>query len=176
MKIRLSLLVAFFITAFSTQSFAAQKVKNCGGQSHGEVKKVLKFLHNNLEGIMNNINDLKPGEKRRLRRKVKNVNIKCMDHRPVCKNHPSRGGVERHLFNSAVVICYNRIRSFFGNNAFCKLTDVVLHEIGHASSVKKDRGHNNGPNNDRVYRLGLAAEDKCDAKGKDRSIKKNTTN
>ncbi|MBG07804.1 MAG: hypothetical protein CME68_03540 [Halobacteriovoraceae bacterium] len=171
----LYLATALFITLFTTQSFAAQKIKNCGGKSKSEVQKSLNFLHNHIEGIMNNINDLTNGEKRRLRRKVKNVNIKCMDHKPVCKNHSDRGGVERHIFNSAVVICYNRIRNKFGNNAFCKLTDVILHEIGHSASVKKNRGHNNGPNNDRVYRLGLAAEDKCDAKGKDRSIKKNTT-
>lgn len=161
---------------FSTgQAFGAQKIKNCGGKSKAEVRKTLKFLHKNIGKIMNNVSGLKDGEKRRLRRKVVNVNIKCMDHKPVCKNHPTRGGVERHLFNSAVVICYNRIRNTFGNNAYCKLADVVLHEIGHSASVHKDRGHNNGPNNDRVYRLGYAAEDRCDQLGLDRSIKKNTT-
>ena len=175
MKAPLYLVTALLLTLFGSQSFAAQKIKHCGGKSKSEVQKALNFLNNNIEGIMRNVNDLKDGEKRRLRRKVKNVNIKCMDHKPVCKNHSDRGGVERHIFNSAVVICYNRIRNTFGSNAFCKLVDVVFHEIGHAASVKKERGHNNGPNNDRVYRLGLAAEDKCDAKGKDRSIKKNTT-
>ena len=161
---------------FSVSSFGAQKIKHCGGKSHGEVKKSLGFLHKKIEKIMNDVPDLTNGEKRRLRRKVKNVNIKCMDHKPVCKNHPDRGGVERHLFNTAVVICYNRIRSEFGNNAYCKLADVILHEIGHSASVDKDRGHNNGPNNDRVYRLGFAAESKCESLGLDRSIKKNTNN
>ncbi|MEE2742934.1 MAG: hypothetical protein VYD54_03435, partial [Bdellovibrionota bacterium] len=67
----LYLITALLLTLFTTQSFAAQKIKNCGGKSKSEVQKSLNFLHNNIEKIMNNINDLTNGEKRRLRRKVK---------------------------------------------------------------------------------------------------------
>lgn len=155
---------------------AAQKIKHCGPAARAQMQSVLSFLQSNIETIMGDVNDLKTGEKRKLRRKVRNVNIKCMDHRRVCRRKASRGGIDRHLFNRAVVICYNNISTVAQSTAYCKLADVVLHEIAHSAGVKKQWGHNGGPNGDRVYRTGYAAEDLCIQQGLNGSIPLNTNN
>lgn len=163
-----------FLLLITFNANAAQKVKNCGNSAQSEVIRAMNFVHNNLETIMNDTSGMTSKEKKKLRKKVLNVNVKCMDHKPVCKNHNDRGGVSRHIFKSAVVICYNRIRSFMGNNAFCALADTIIHEFGHTAKVSKASNHNDGPNNDKVYRLGDAAEDLCNSMGLDRRISRNT--
>jgi hypothetical protein len=172
-KMKKAVLVSFMLLiAFNAE--AAQKIKNCGSAAKSEVSEAIDFIQDNLETIMNNTSGMTSKEKKKLRKKAKNVNVKCMDHKPVCKNHSDRGGVSRHIFKSAVVVCYNRIRSFFGSNAFCGLVDTITHEFGHTAGVKKGSRHNDGPNNDRVYRLGDAAEDLCNTMGLDGSIARNT--
>ncbi|MBK23213.1 MAG: hypothetical protein CME70_04330 [Halobacteriovorax sp.] len=163
-----------FLLALTFNVHAKQRIKHCGSSAKSEVREALNFVKNNLETIMSDTSGMTSKEKKKLRKKAKNVNIKCMDHKPVCKNHSDRGGVSRHMFNSAVVICYNRIRSVMGNNAFCALADTIIHEFGHTANVKKARNHNDGPNNDKVYRLGDAAEDLCNSMGLDGSIPRNS--
>lgn len=163
-----------FLLALTFNVHAKQRIKHCGSSAKSEVREALNFVKNNLETIMDDTSGMTSKEKKKLRKKAKNVNIKCMDHKPVCKNHSDRGGVSRHMFNSAVVICYNRIRSVMGNNAFCALADTIIHEFGHTAKVKKGRNHNDGPNNDKVYRLGDAAENLCNSMGLDGSIARNS--
>lgn len=171
--------IFFFISAvtaftLSTQAFAGQKVKRCSPAAEQKVQDSIDFLNLRIESIMNRVGDLTDAEKRRLRRKVDSVNVKCMDDRPVCENHDTRGGVSRHLFDSAVVICYNRIRDVGGAQASCLLSEVIFHEFAHTANVDKDSGHNNGPNDDRVYRVGYAAGHECSARGLASSIPANT--
>ncbi|TDJ06433.1 MAG: hypothetical protein E2O68_05010 [Deltaproteobacteria bacterium] len=161
---------------FSTSAFSARNIKHCGSNAESTMKDALRFLDNNINTIINNTGDLKNGEKKRLKNKLANINFKCMDHKQVCKKKATRGGKSRHLFNAAVVICYNNIRTLLQDDAFCTLADVLIHEAGHAAGVKKDWGHNNGPNNDKVYRLGYAAADLCRTKSLDRAIRLNTNN
>ncbi|MFT6069985.1 MAG: Zn-dependent M32 family carboxypeptidase [Bacteriovoracaceae bacterium] len=159
---------------FAFNANAGQKIKHCGSNAKQEMAQALDFVQDNLETIMGDTSRITSKEKKKLRKKVKNVNLKCMDHKPVCRNHNDRAGVSRHLFNSAVVVCYNRIRDFYGNNAFCALVDTIIHEFGHTAGVYKAKDHNDGPNNDRVYRLGDAAESLCNSRGLDSSIPRNT--
>ena len=163
-----------FVLSFSTQAANVRKILHCGNAAERTVEQALNFLDNNINTIINRTGDLKDGEKKRLRNKLEKLNFKCMDHKRVCKVKPDRGGQDRHLFNQAVVICYNNIRTILQDDAFCSLADVLLHEAGHSAGVKKDWGHNNGPNNDRVYRLGFSAADLCRERGLDRSIPRNT--
>lgn len=163
-----------FLLSVTVNANAAQKIKHCGNAATSEVQQALNFVKNNLETIMDDTSGMTSKEKKKLRKKASSVNIKCMDHKAVCKNHSDRGGVSRHIFNSAVVICYNRIRSVMSNNAFCALADTIIHEFGHTAKVDKARNHNDGPNNDKVYRLGDAAEDLCNSMGLDGSIPRNT--
>jgi len=172
MKKLLFILTALTLTIASAH--ADRKIKNCGSDAKKTMKKALSFLDNNVNTIINRTGDLKSGEKKKLKRKLKNINFKCMDHKQVCKKKADRGGKSRHIFRSAVVICYNNVRKLLQDDAFCTLADVLIHETGHAAGVKKDNGHNNGPNNDRVYRLGYAASDLCVEKGLDGSIPLNT--
>lgn len=153
---------------------AAQRIKNCGTAATQEMRQAVSFVRSNISTIMANTTRLTKKEKRKLRKKVRKVNLKCMDHKNVCKNSGNTIGVSRHLFNSAVVICYNKIRDFYGNNAFCALVDTIAHEFAHTAGVYKARGHNNGHNNDRVYRLGDAAESLCADMGYDSRIPRNT--
>lgn len=163
--------VSFFL---SSQAFAAQKVKNCSSSAESEVESTLRFLQNNLGTIMRDVGDLTDREKEKLRDKIDRVDIKCMDHKPVCQNHDERGGISRHIFQAAVVICYNRIRDVGGASASCLLADTVFHEIAHTANVDHERGHNDGPNNDKVYRTGRAASNLCFEMGRDDSIPRNT--
>lgn len=173
MKVSTLALVSVLLS-FSVNAFAAQKIKHCGSAAEEEVELSLNFLKDNLNSIMADVGDLTNNEKDKLRRKIDRVDIKCMDHRPVCENHDSRGGVSRHIFESAVVICYNRIRSYGSTQASCLLSDVILHEIAHTADVDHASGHNNGPNNDRVYRTGEAARSRCLELGLASSIPRNT--
>ncbi|TNF28591.1 MAG: hypothetical protein EP319_08720 [Deltaproteobacteria bacterium] len=169
-----AMLVMFLMMTVFGNAKAAQKIKHCGSAAENQVEEALTFVQNNLNTIMNNVGDMTTKEKDKLRKKAFNVNIKCMDHKPVCEKHSTRAGVSRHIFNSAVVVCYNRIRSFYGNNAFCALADTIIHEFGHTANVDKDSDHNDGPNNDKVYRLGDAAESLCNSRGLDGPISRNT--
>lgn len=173
MKSQFALSVVFSLIV-STNAFAGQKVKHCSPSSKAEVEDSLDFLKNNLNTIMVDVGDLTQNEKDKLRRKIDSVDIKCMDHKPVCQNHEDRGGVSRHIFESAVVICYNRIRDVGGSAASCTLADVLLHEIAHTADVHHANNHNDGPNSDRVYRTGLAASDRCFELGRASSIPRNT--
>ena len=143
--------------------------------SFATVEDALDFVQTKIESIMNGVSDLTARDKRRLRLKIHTTNLKCMDHKRVCRDS-NRGGIDRHLFNSAVVVCYNNIRDALGGQAFCKLADIVLHEIAHSAGVNKTWGHNNGPNGDRVYRTGESAYSRCVALGQQSSIPFNTNN
>lgn len=170
-----TLLLTFAILTLSISSAnASRKIKHCGSNAKATIKRALSFLDSNVNTIINRTSHLKKGEKRKLKRKLRNINFKCMDHKRVCKKKATRGGRSRHIFNSAVVICYNNVRKLLEDDAFCTLADVLIHETGHTAGVKKNRGHNNGPNNDRVYRLGFAAKDLCVEQGLDGSIPLNT--
>jgi hypothetical protein len=178
-----SLRYLVFTASFLMLSFACysldlnpRKIMHCGSKAEKEMKAALKFLDNNINGIINRVSDLTKNEKKRLKRKLKNLNFKCMDHKRVCKNKADRGGRSRHIFKQAVVICYNNIRKLLEEDAFCQLTDTLIHEAAHAARVTKARRHNDGPNTDRVYRVGFAAFDICEGKGLNRAIKKNTNN
>ncbi|MFZ9002242.1 MAG: hypothetical protein ACO20H_13125 [Bacteriovoracaceae bacterium] len=168
------LFITLIFASFSTQAANVRKIKNCGNAAERTIEQALDFLDNNINTIINRTGDLKKGEKKKLKKKLSKLNYKCMDHKRVCRVKPDRGGKDRHLFNQAVVICYNNIRTILEDDAFCTLADVLIHETGHSAGVKKDSGHNNGPNNDRVYRLGFAAADLCRELGLDRSIPRNT--
>lgn len=166
------LLSFMLMVAFNAD--AAQKIKNCGSAAKTEMGRALDFVQDNINTIMSDTSHMTSKEKKKLRKKVKKVNLKCMDHKRVCKKDSDRAGVSRHLFNSAVVICYNTIRDFHGTNAFCGLVDTIAHEFAHTAGVHKARNHNDGPNNDRVYRLGDSAESLCHSQGLNRSIARNT--
>ena len=168
------LFVTLILISTAAQGANVRKVLHCGNNAERTIKEALTFLDNNINKIINRTGDLKKGEKSKLKKKLSKLNYKCMDHKKVCKIKPDRGGKDRHIFNQAVVICYNNIRTILQDDAFCSLADVLLHETGHSAGVKKDWGHNNGPNNDRVYRLGFAAADLCREKGLDKSIPRNT--
>jgi len=168
------LFVTLILISTAAQGANVRKVLHCGNNAERTIKEALTFLDNNINTIINRTGDLKKGEKSKLKKKLSKLNYKCMDHKKVCKIKPDRGGKDRHIFNQAVVICYNNIRTILQDDAFCSLADVLLHETGHSAGVKKDWGHNNGPNNDRVYRLGFAAADLCREKGLDKSIPRNT--
>lgn len=161
-----------FLVAFNAD--AAQKVKNCGSAATTEVNRALDFVQDNIGTIMSNTSNMNSKEKKKLRKKVTKTNLKCMDHKNVCKKDTRRMGVSRHVFNKAVVLCYNSLRDFYGNNSFCALVDTIAHEIAHVANVHKAKDHNDGPNNDRVYRLGDSAESLCNSRGLDRNISRNT--
>jgi len=173
MKLSHLIVASFVLLAVNTPAFGAQQIKDCGLGATREIEDALGFIHSNLETIMTNVGDLTNNEKDRLRRKIDRVNIKCKDHRRVCRN-ATRGGISRHLFDAAVVVCYNNVRDIMGGQAFCSLADVIVHEIAHTANVSKDHGHNDGPNGDRVYRTGNAARLLCRVQGLDGTIVRNT--
>lgn len=90
MKTLQALIAIIFVTGLSSNAFAAQKIKFCGASALGEMEDALRFVQDNLENIMDDVSDLKTGEKRKLRNKITSVNLKCMDHKPVC-NRPTLG-------------------------------------------------------------------------------------
>ncbi len=166
----MKVLICMLSLMLSSHVLANNKIKKCGS-GESEVQAALDFIHGNANQILNDTTGVDRKEKDRFKNKMRKVNIKCLDDKPVCHNHSTRGGVSRHLFNSAVVICYNRIKDILGNNSFCGLVDVIAHEFAHTARVDKDRGHNNGPNNDEVYRLGDSAESLCNSRGLDHRIR-----
>ena len=145
---------------------AKPKIKQCTKRQKQELKTIRTFLKNNFKAITNSVADLTKREKKRLKKKVANVNYKCLDEKRVCKNH-ERYGKSRHLFGAAVVLCYDYHRKH-GDEAYCELMDTVLHESAHAARVKKSRPHKAG---DRVYRVGRAARKLCRARNLDRKLK-----
>lgn len=154
-------------------AFSSQKIKKCGPNAESTIESAVDFLQNDVENIMNAVGDLTSKEKKKLRRKLEGVNIKCGDSMKVC-DRADLVGVRRHLLNKSVVLCYNNIRSLDGSQAFCELSGTLLHEVAHAADVQKASNHNDGPNNDRVYRTGNAATQRCVAAGLDGSIPRNT--
>ena len=167
------LMLLLVVTSFPLY---ADKVRRCNkGETH-DVKRARSFLKANISEILSDpsISDLSRREKRVVKRKlstrpvIKGVAIKCMDDRRVCKDRIL--GVERAPFNKRIVVCYQEIKSLFGNQSFCMLAETILHEIGHAARVKKGADHNQGPNGDRVYRLGQSARKICQKYGLERSL------
>lgn len=154
---------------------AAQKIKYCGTQARMEVARSLDFLQDRLETILANVGDLTNKEKRKLRRKIDRVNIKCFDHKKLC-DRADLMGVRRHMLKKAVGLCYNNIRAGEGTDGFCELTEVLMHEMAHAASVDKASNHNDGPNGDRVYRTGWAAGTLCRQSGVNGTLPWNTNN
>ena len=167
MKSKKMLLVSITAMFFTLQGHAA--IKKCTANETSEISSARNFLRSNLDTILGNVSGLTGQDKRKIKRKVKNINIKCLDHRRVCKKRDNVVGVERNIFKTSIVLCYERIRNM-GNSAFCGLADTILHEIGHSAGVSKASNHNDGPNGDRVYRLGDAAENLCNTNGLNRAI------
>ncbi len=154
------------LVAVPTFAHAKPKVKQCSNRQTSELNAIRSFLNKNLTNIMGQVKDLTSKEKKRLRKKIANVNLKCLDDKKVCKDHKLYGK-SRNLFGAAVVICYDYHRKH-GAKAYCELTDTVLHESAHAARVKKNKNHTSS---DRVWRVGRAARSLCRDKGLDRAIK-----
>lgn len=169
------ILIPLVLAYATVTADAAGKIKQCGSSARQTIQEARDFVENNINTIISNVGDLKNGEKRKLRRKIGKINIKCGDHKRVC-NRPDLLGIERHVFGKAFVMCYNNIRDLYNGMAFCKIAGNIVHEAAHSAGVKKDRGHNNGPNNDRVYRLGNAAQTLCRQNGLDGTVPLNTNN
>ena len=164
---RSSILFLIFSTLlFSSTVSAKPKIKQCSNRQASELKDIRSYLKKNLKTIMKSVSDLTDKEKKRLKKKVKNINFKCLDDKKVCKDH-NRYGMSRHLFKTAIVICYDYHRRH-GDEAYCELTDTVLHEIAHASRVEKSDPHKAG---DRVWRVGRAARKLCRKNNLDRALK-----
>ena len=151
--------------AFTMPALAKPKIKQCSNRQTRELKSIRSFLNKNIGPIMKSVKDLTKKEKERLKKKIANVNFKCLDDKKVCTDH-KRYGMSRHLFKSAIVICYDFHRHK-KDKAYCELTDTVLHEAAHAARVKKGDPHKRG---DRVYRVGNAAKKLCKKKGLNRQI------
>ena len=154
------------LVASPSLGLAKPKIKQCSNRQTSELKKIRTYLKKNLKKIMGSVSDLTDKEKKRLRKKIKNVNFKCLDDKKVCKDHKLYG-MSRHLFKAAIVICYDYHRKH-DDKAYCELTDTVLHETAHASRVEKSDPHKKG---DRVWRVGRAARKLCRQDGLDRAIK-----
>lgn len=169
MKVLMMIVCANLFLTLSVM--AENKIKHCGNGAT-EVQNAINFIQANANTILNNTSGVDSKEKKRFKKKMESVNVKCLDDKPACRNHPSRGGVSRHLFNSAVVVCYERIKDFFDSSSYCKLVEVIAHEFAHTARVDKDRGHNDGPNNDEVYRLGYETQALCQSRGLDHEIRR----
>jgi hypothetical protein len=156
----------FCTLLFSSTVLAKPKIKQCSTRQTSELKKIRSYLKDNLKTIMKSVSDLTDKEKKRLRKKIKNINFKCLDDKKVCKDH-GRYGVSRNLFKTAIVICYDYHRKH-KDEAYCELTDTVLHETAHASRVEKSDPHKPG---DRVWRVGRAARKLCREDNLDRALK-----
>ena len=160
------ILFILFISSLSSIALAKPKIKQCSNLQTSELKSIRSYLKSNLGEIMKSVSDLTDKEKKRLKRKVKNVNFKCLDDKKVCKDH-NLYGKSRNLFKSAIVICYDYHRKH-GEEAYCELMDTVLHETAHASRVEKSNPHKQG---DRVWRVGRAARKLCRQSDLDRALR-----
>lgn len=160
------LLFTFTLSSSPSLALAKPKIKQCSNRQTSELKSIRSYLKSNLKKIMRSVSDLTDKEKKRLEKKIKNVNFKCLDDKKVCKDHKLYGK-SRHLFKSAIVICYDFHRKH-KDEAYCELMDTVLHETAHASRVKAGKPHASG---DRVWRVGRAARKLCNQDGLNREIK-----
>ncbi|NNE42405.1 MAG: hypothetical protein HKN14_15970 [Marinicaulis sp.] len=95
------------------------------------------------------------------------------DSAPLCD-----GSSGRHAFGAAsnkIRICYKKVSDAAAatpDRGFCRLTELVAHEFGHAVGIKKDRVGNHSDNqNDRVYRWGWAWGDYCRSGGFNRDLR-----
>ena len=146
----------------------SSRIKNCSPGAKKELSRVRKFLTENIDEVLDKTADLTRKEMKKIKKRLKKIKIRCSDQKAFCKGKTL--GMERSLFNIAVDICYRRHQQNYDNNAFCKLADTVIHEIGHSAGVKKDPKHNEGTFSDRVYRLGFGGSDLCEEMGLDRRI------
>lgn len=160
-----------FLMLMGTEAMADRPYKNCGN-GKAEVKAAREWLELNINEILDTptISGLRRGEKRRLKRKLKNGLLICKGPgTKACSK--DRIGVMRHPFRRKAIICYDAIRRYY-SQAFCALAGTILHETAHMAGVRKGRTHNkpNGTRTDLVYKTGYAAESLCASQGLDRAI------
>jgi ElaB/YqjD/DUF883 family membrane-anchored ribosome-binding protein len=77
----------FCTLLFSSTVLAKPKIKQCSTRQTSELKKIRSYLKDNLKTIMKSVSDLTDKEKKRLRKKIKNINFKCLDDKKVCKDY-----------------------------------------------------------------------------------------
>ena len=160
-----------FIFLFCNTAFAAKAYKNCK-RGKAEVKVARQWLKLNINEILSDssVSGLRKGEKRRLKRKLRNAKYICKGPgTKACSK--DRLGVMRHPFRRKAIICYDAIKAY-GEQAFCQLASTILHETAHMAGVRKGRTHNkpNGTRTDMVYRTCYAARRLCINEGLDRQI------
>lgn len=71
--------------------------------------------------------------------------------------------IKTHEKNNTVYFCMENIKEHFPDPADfkCKIEDTMVHEVAHYLNVEIANNHNEGPNNDKVYALGEAANAIC---------------
>lgn len=159
--------IVFFILVFSSISslhafsFFAKKgeIIRCNDKEAQVMHTVQSFIRENIDKIVSHESvreQITDKEIKRLKRKVMRVDIRCnKGGLSYCElNHVL--GVSKNIFQKVVNICFDM------HSDYCGLVDTVLHEMAHTASVRIEENHNDGPNNDLVYKLGHAAKDVCE--------------
>lgn len=145
----------------------AQKTKNCSPAAQAAIAESVQWMRDHRHQLKHDFKLAKlKGRRRRIRRrfdrKLNHMRFGCAE-KVLCREKAPR--VALHAFGIAgrkIRLCYDKMLR--RNYRFCDLTEIVVHEFGHAIGVPKDRlgGHSRNQN-DRVYRFGWFAGNLCRA-------------
>lgn len=172
MKPAILVFASLFIA--STASHAAS-TRNCDNGAASELLNAASFISQEASRDVMRGQDLhrRRGAERRIKRRISRGSMKNMLY--VCdsalQNFRCGQGYNAftHAFNTKnVYVCVDKMKE--RNFSFCDLVGTAAHEYGHIVGVKKAGDHNDGPNNDRVYKFGYAVRDLCYAQGRDRTL------
>lgn len=185
MIVRTCIVSVFVLFVFGAQASARPFARDCPAGAAENFEEVVAFLDAHMDSVRaiyerDNNYHARRGANRRVERrlgrdrKLGNLWFACAnDSAPLCKDSSGR-----HAMGAAsnkIRICYTKVRDrtlATSGRGFCRLTELVAHEFGHAVGIKKDRvGQHSKNRNDRVYKWGFAWGDYCRSGGFDHDLR-----